>query len=119
MRESHRFLAALSLVLCTAAVTTVVFVRLRQPVVLGYILAGLIVGPHLPFPLVAVAHVVETLSELGFVLRMFSRGLEFRPGKLAEVGPTAGITALIPSCIMVWLGFAVARGFGWTVREGL
>lgn len=119
MHDSHRFLAALSVVLCTAAVTTVVFVRLRQPVVLGYILAGLIVGPHLPFPLVADAAVVQTLSELGVILLMFSLGLEFRLGKLAEVGPTAGITALIQSSIMMWLGFAVARGFGWTVREGL
>jgi len=119
MHDSHRFLEALSIVLCTAAVTTVVFVRLKQPVVLGYILAGLLVGPHLPFPLVADANVVHTLSELGVILLMFSLGLEFRLGKLAAVGPTAGITALIQSSIMMWLGYAVARGFGWTVREGL
>ena len=49
----HAFLQDLALVLCVAAVTTVVFQRLRQPVVLGYLLAGLIVGPHMPIPLVA------------------------------------------------------------------
>jgi CPA2 family monovalent cation:H+ antiporter-2 len=119
MHDTHRFLEALSVVLCTAAVTTVVFVRLRQPVILGYILAGLLVGPHLPFPLVADATVVETLSELGVILLMFSLGLEFRLGKLARVGPTAGLTAIIESSIMMWLGFTVARAFGWTMLEGL
>jgi len=114
---AHRFLEALSVVLCTAAVTTVVFVRLRQPVVLGYILAGLLVGPHLPFPLVADAKVVETLAELGVILLMFSLGLEFRLGKLARVGPTAGLTAFIETSLMAWLGFTVARGFGWTRLE--
>ena len=50
--SAHDFLAARAVVLCVAAVTTVVFQRLRQPVILGYLLAGLIVGPHLPVPLV-------------------------------------------------------------------
>jgi monovalent cation:H+ antiporter-2, CPA2 family len=117
MHGAHQFLEALSVVLCTAAVTTVVFVRLHQPVVLGYILAGLLVGPHLPFPLVADAKVVETLAELGVILLMFSLGLEFRLGKLARVGPTAGLTAFIETSLMAWLGFTVARGFGWTRLE--
>src|SRR5260221_14619099 len=56
--------------------------RLRQPVVLGYIIAGLIVGPHVPIPLVADPDVVETLSELGVILLMFSLSLEFRLRKL-------------------------------------
>src|SRR5262249_54137100 len=110
---------ALTIVLCVAAVTTVLFQRLRQPVVLGYILAGLIVGPHVPVPLVANESIVRTLSELGVILLMFSLGLEFRLGKLVRVGPTAGVTAIIQVALMMWLGFVVARMFGWTPTEGL
>ena len=53
MPHANVFLTNLAIVLCVAAVTTVLFQRLRQPVVLGYIIAGLIVGPHVPIPLVA------------------------------------------------------------------
>jgi CPA2 family monovalent cation:H+ antiporter-2 len=80
--EHESLLRALTVVLCTAGVTTVLFQRLRQPVVLGYILAGLIVGPHVPIPLIADRHDVETLSEIGVVLLMFSLGLEFSLRKL-------------------------------------
>lgn len=117
--DAHLFLKSLTLVLCVAAVTTVVFQRLKQPVVLGYILAGLIVGPHLPVPLVADRSVVEALSELGIVLLMFSLGLEFSVGKLVRVGPTAGATAVIQCSLMMWAGFAAGRLFGWTFRESL
>jgi CPA2 family monovalent cation:H+ antiporter-2 len=116
---AHQFLLALSVVLGVAAVTTVLFQRLRQPVVLGYILAGLIVGPHVPIPLVADRAVVQTLSELGVILLMFALGLEFSLRKLVEVGPTAGITAVVQSSIMVWLGFIAGRAFGWTALESV
>ena len=53
MHETHELLKAITVVLCVAAVTTVLFRKLRQPVVLGYILAGLIVGPYVPIPLLA------------------------------------------------------------------
>ena len=76
--------SALAVVLCVAAVTTVLFQRLRQPVVLGYLLAGLIIGPHVPIPLVADEQVVQTLSELGVILLMFSLGLEFSLRKLVQ-----------------------------------
>src|SRR3981189_1623833 len=104
MHGAHAFLQALAIVLGVAAVTTVVFQRLRQPVVLGYLIAGLIVGPHVPIPLVADPGVVRTLSELGLILLMFSLGLEFSLRKLLAVGPTAGLTALLQSSLMVWLG---------------
>ncbi len=119
MQGAHHFLLALTIVLGVAAVTTVLFQRLRQPVVLGYILAGLIVGPHVPIPLVADRDTVQTLSELGVILLMFALGLEFSLRKLAQVGPTAGITAVVQSSIMVWLGFIVGRAFGWTVLESV
>jgi CPA2 family monovalent cation:H+ antiporter-2 len=85
--------------------------------VLGYVLAGLIVGPHVAIPLVADVEVVQVLSELGVILLMFALGLEFSLRKLVRLGPTASLTAVIQSSIMVWLGFAVGRAFGWTPQE--
>ena len=72
------FLRDLAVVMITAGLVTVVFHRFKQPVVLGYILAGVIIGPHTPpFPLIRDEEVINTLGELGVVLLMFSLGLEF------------------------------------------
>jgi monovalent cation:H+ antiporter-2, CPA2 family len=119
MHDAHAFLQAVTIVLGVAAVTTVVFQRLKQPVVLGYLLAGLVIGPHVPVPLVADAAIVGTLSELGVILLMFSIGLEFSLSRLAEVGVSAAVTAVIQCSLMTWLGFVTARFFGWTTMEGL
>lgn len=112
-------LKALAIVLGVAGLTTVIFQRLHQPVVLGYILAGLIVGPHVTTGIVADPAIVHTLSELGVILLMFSLGLEFRIGKLVAVIPKAGLAAVVEWSIMVWLGFMVGRAFGWTTREAI
>jgi len=112
-------LTDLALILCVAAVTTLVFQRLRQPVVLGYLLAGVVVGPHLPVPLFVNEPLTHTLSELGVVLLMFSLGLEFSLRKLIKIAPTAGIVAVIQCSFMLWLGYLVSRLFGWTVYEAL
>lgn len=117
--NAHEFLVALTIVLGVAAVTTVLFQRLKQPVVLGYILAGFLIGPNFPFPLFADRRVVETLSELGVILLMFSLGLEFSLGKLFKLATTAGLTALLQSSLMLWLGFIVGQAFGWTTLESL
>jgi CPA2 family monovalent cation:H+ antiporter-2 len=119
VHDAHAFLQNLALVLCVAAVTTVLFQRLRQPVVFGYLLAGLIVGPHLPVPLVADQATVRTLSELGVILLMFALGLEFNLSKLLRVGPTAGLIALAETSVMVWLGYALGQSFGWGTLESI
>jgi CPA2 family monovalent cation:H+ antiporter-2 len=119
MHDAHAFLQALAIVLGVAALTTVLFQRLRQPVILGYLVAGLIVGPHLPVPLVADAGIVRTLSELGVILLMFALGLEFSLARFLKAGPTVSLTALIESSAMVGLGYGVGRLFGWTATECL
>jgi CPA2 family monovalent cation:H+ antiporter-2 len=119
MTGAHEVLIAVTTVLCVAALTTVLCRLLRQPVVLGYILAGLIIGPHVPVPLVADRGIVEILSEFGVILLMFSLGLDFSIGRLLSVGPTAGFTALLQSSVMVWLGFVVTRLLGWSTLESL
>jgi CPA2 family monovalent cation:H+ antiporter-2 len=112
-------LTALAVILCVAAVTTVVFQRIKQPVILGYLLAGLIVGPHVPFPIFADEAVAHQLSELGVILLMFSLGLEFSLRNLIKVGPTAGIVAVIQCSLMIWLGYLTGKLFGWTGYESI
>ncbi len=117
--DSHAFLQNLAVVLCVAAVATVVFQRLRQPVVFGYLLAGLIVGPYLPVPLVADPQTVRALSELGVILLMFSLGLEFSIRKLVQVSQKAGAVALFESSVMVSVGYLVGQMLGFTRMESI
>ncbi len=119
MEEARPFLQTLALVLCTAAVTTVLFQRLKQPVVLGYLLAGMIVGPYVPIPVQAETRYVEMLAELGVILLMFSLGIEFSFRKLLRIGPTAGLVALVQCSLLLWLGFLAGQAFGWTRLESL
>ncbi|MFT3709853.1 MAG: cation:proton antiporter [Archangium sp.] len=120
MPSAHDFLVALALVLGVAAITTVLFNKLKQPVVLGYLVAGVLVGPHAGwFPLNADQSLIHALSELGVILLMFSLGLEFRLGSLLKVGPTALLTCLFECSVMLWLGFLVGRAFGWTSLEAI
>ena len=117
MHDAADFLRNIALVLCVAAVTTVVFQRLRQPVVFGYLLAGLIIGPHIPIPLVVDEGTVQTLAELGVILLMFGLGLEFSLRKLLQVGQTAGLVAVAETSMMVWFGYLVGQLLGWTHLE--
>ncbi len=119
MQQGHTFLITLAMVLGVAALTTVVFQRLRQPVVFGYMLAGLIIGPHLPMPLVADEATVRTLSELGVILLMFSLGLEFHFRRLMRAGWTVVIIAVLETSFMIWLGHEAGRLLGWSVLASL
>ncbi|MBP7618837.1 MAG: cation:proton antiporter, partial [Geothrix sp.] len=112
-------LVDLALVLGVAAVTTVACQRLRLPVVVGYLLAGLIIGPHVPVPLVADQGNVHTLSELGVILLMFSIGLEFSLRKLLRAGPSAALVAIIQASFMTWAGYLVGRLLGWGAIESI
>ena len=117
MNGAPAFLENLATVLCVAGITTVIFQRLRQPVVFGYLVAGMLVGPHIPFPLVADFPTIHTLAELGVILLMFSLGLEFNLRRLFDVVPTAGVATLVETSLMIWLGYAAGRMFGWTPLE--
>ena len=117
--DSHAFLQNLAVVLCVAAVATVVFQRLRQPVVFGYLLAGMIIGPHISIPLVADPQTVRALSELGVILLMFSLGLEFSIRKLVQVSQKAGAVALFECTIMVSVGYLVGQMLGFTRMESI
>jgi K+:H+ antiporter len=110
--QADAFLKDLALVLCVAAITSVVFQRLRLPAAPGYIVAGLLIGPHVPFPLVANLETVQTLAELGVVLLMFSIGLEFSLRRLMRIGPRVGLVVLLEVGLMLAAGSLVGRLFG-------
>ena len=117
--DSHLFLQNLAVVLLVAAVATVVFQRLRQPVVFGYLLAGMIVGPYISIPLVADQQTIRALSELGVILLMFSLGLEFNIRKLVQVSRNAGLVALFECSVMVSVGYLVGQMLGFTRLESI
>jgi CPA2 family monovalent cation:H+ antiporter-2 len=102
----------LAMVLGVAALTGPVLRWLRQPPILGYLLAGLIVGPYLPVPLFAQEDRIRELSELGVVLVMFAVGLEFSLRRVAEVLPLAGLVAVIQIGGMFWAGHLLGTALG-------
>lgn len=104
----------LALLLGAAAVVTLLFKWLKQPAVLGYIIAGLMVGPHFHlFPSVTDAKNIEIWAEIGVIFLLFSLGLEFSFKKLMKVGGPALITAGIQIVIMIFLGYGIGQAMGW------
>jgi len=113
-------LNSLAVVMVTAAVVTVIFHRLRQPVLLGYILAGVIVGPYaFETPILSDEESIRTLADLGVVFLLFSLGLEFNLRRLARVGLSAGPAAAMEISLMVWLGYNIGRLFGWDAMDSV
>jgi CPA2 family monovalent cation:H+ antiporter-2 len=110
----------LAIVMLVAGITTILCHRLKQPVSLGYILAGFIIGPYTPpFSLVQDEETVRGLGDLGVVLLMFSLGLEFSLRKLTRVGMAAFIAALLEITLMIWLGYEMGRALGWNTMDSV
>ncbi|MDR1530322.1 MAG: cation:proton antiporter, partial [Burkholderiales bacterium] len=103
------FIQDLAIVMLIAAVMTLLFHRFKQPVVLGYILAGVIIGPHTPpFQLINDEHTINILADLGIIFLLFTLGLEFNLKKLMNVGLTALLGALAEIAMMMWAGYKIA-----------
>lgn len=114
------FIQDLAMIMLVAGIVTIVFHRLKQPVVLGYIIAGVILGPYTPpFPLIQDEYTTQILAELGVVFLMFSLGLEFSLKKLAHVGATAVVAALLEIAVMIGLGYAIGQFFGWAMMDSI
>ena len=108
----------LALILVTAGITTVIFKWLKQPVVLGYIIAGFLIGPNFEwFPVISDHTSVETWSEIGMVYMLFGIGLEFSFKKLKKVGGTVGITAMTELVTMCLVGFLLGKLLGWSQMD--
>ena len=108
----------LALILAVAGIVTLIFQKLKQPVVLGYIVAGAIVGQSaLPFAQIVDRPSIQTWAQLGVIFLMFSLGLEFSFRKLARVGVSAALTAVFEVSVMLVLGYWVGRLLGWSPTE--
>ncbi|MDR1491695.1 MAG: cation:proton antiporter [Planctomycetaceae bacterium] len=118
----------LGLILIAAALMTLLFKKMKQPIVLGYLLAGFLVGPYFsrllePYfshiPSVKEVGSIKTWAEIGIVFMLFGLGLEFSFKKLLQVGKTASITAVVEIGFMILVGFLIGRAFGWDWLKSL
>lgn len=116
---SESFLKDIALVLGIAAIIAPITRRFKLPTVHSYMIAGLFVGPYIPLPLLADHHRVESLSEFGVILVMFTIGLEFRLKKLFQVLPTSGIAALLEISMMALVGLSLGYLFGWSTPQAI
>lgn len=110
----------LAMVMVVAGAMTLLCHRLRQPVVIGYLIAGLMIGPYTPpFTFVHNLESIHTMAELGLVFLMFSLGLEFNLPKITRVGLSAGLAALLEVIAMLTIGYFLGRAFGWSKTDSL
>lgn len=110
----------LALILGAAAVVTLLFKWLRQPLVLGYIIAGILVSPNFSFfPTVIDIENVSVWAEIGVIFLLFSLGLEFSFRKLAQVGGSSSIAASIEAVGMIALGYGVGKLMGWSMMDSI
>jgi len=118
--EEANLLKDLALILISAGVFTIISKALKQPLILGYILAGFLVGPHMGlFPTVTSTATVSEWSEIGIIFLLFALGLEFSFKKLLKVGSSALITAMTQCVGMFILGFVVGEALGWSNMESI
>lgn len=105
----------LALILIVAGIVTIVFKRLKQPLVLGYIVAGFLAGPHMPYmPTVHETESIEVWSQIGVIFLMFTLGLEFSFKKIVKMGMRPILAALLVMTFMIGVGSSVGRLFHWS-----
>jgi len=110
----------LALILGAAAIITLVFKKLKQPVVLGYIIAGFLVGPNFKvFPTITDVEGIKTWAEIGVIFLLFGLGLEFSFKKLIKVGGVAVITGLTEITLTMIVGYSVGQLLGWNPIDSL
>lgn len=113
-------IADLGLILAAAGVITLLFKKIKQPLVLGYILAGVLVGPHLDFfPTITDYKSINIWGEIGVIFLLFSLGLEFSFKKLVKVGGSASITASVKVLFLILAGYLVGIALGWSTMDSL
>ncbi|HIT15264.1 MAG TPA: cation:proton antiporter [Candidatus Avimuribaculum pullicola] len=118
--QTNSLIGDLALILVVGAVAAIIFKKLKQPVVLGYIVAGFLVGPHFNFfPTIANEANIDFWAQIGIVILLFSLGLEFSFKKLLNVGGSAVVTALIIVTCMMGIGLIVGHLLGFTFIDAL
>ena len=115
MAEIPHLIQDLALILMVAGLVTLLFKKLRQPLVLGYIVAGFLVSPHMPYLMSVVDKAdIQTWADIGVMFLLFSLGLDFSFKKILKMGMAPVIAALTIIFCMMTLGTGVGTMFGWS-----
>ena len=110
----------LGLILMTAGIAVLLFKKIKQPLVLGYLVAGFLAGNNFDFfPTVTDKAGVEVWAEIGIIFLLFSLGLEFSFKKLVKVGGSASVTATVQIIFMIILGYCVGIAMGWEKMDSI
>ena len=120
MSEELNLVRDLAIILVSAGVFTIISKALKQPLILGYIVAGFLIGPYVSwFPGIQSEATVEQWSDIGIIFLMFGLGLEFSFKKLLKVGSSALVTAGSKFVGVFVLGFVAGQALGWTSMESV
>ena len=114
MNEIPFLVKDLALILMVAGIVTLIFKRLKQPLVLGYIVAGFLVSPHMPYTMSVMDESdIKTWADIGVIFTLFSLGLDFSFKKIVKMGASPIIACMVIVFSMMMLGISVGNGFGW------
>jgi monovalent cation:H+ antiporter-2, CPA2 family len=120
MLHLPRLISDLTLILGAAAIVTLLFKKLKQPIVLGYIISGLLVGPNFKLiPSVIEIQSIRTWADIGVIFLLFSLGLEFSFKKLLKVGTVAVITAFTGVTTTIMMGYGLGKLLNWGNMDSL
>ena len=120
MSEELNLVRDLAVILISAGIFTIISKALKQPLILGYIIAGFLIGPHIDFfPGISSQETVQQWSEIGIIFLMFGLGLEFSFKKLMKVGSSAIVTALVKFVGVFLIGFLTAQALNWSLMESV
>jgi len=120
MNHLPHLITDLGLILGAAAIMTLLFKWLKQPLVLGYLIAGMLVSPNFKlFPSIIEMENVQDMAQVGVVFLLFSLGLEFSFKRLAQVGGTSSVAALTDAIGMSALGFVTGKLLGWSLMDSI
>jgi CPA2 family monovalent cation:H+ antiporter-2 len=120
MEHLPGLISDLALILIAGAITTILFRKIKQPLVLGYIIAGFLVGPYISFiPTVQDTANIKTWAEIGVIFLLFSLGLEFSFRKLRRVGGSASVTAIIEIIFITLAGYLLGTWMGWSLMDSV
>ncbi|RAK02740.1 CPA2 family monovalent cation:H+ antiporter-2 [Larkinella arboricola] len=120
MAHLPHLIVDLAIILGAAAITTLLFKWLKQPLVLGYILAGVLVGPKFSlFPTISDPNTIRIWADIGVIVLLFSLGLEFNIKKLVKIGGTAAMTGVYEILAMIFLGYLTGLCLGWSTMDSI
>lgn len=118
MNEIPYLVKDLALILMVAGIVTIIFKKLRQPLVLGYIVAGFLVSPHMPYTMSVIDESdIKTWADIGVIFTLFSLGLDFSFKKIVKMGASPIIATVVIVFSMMMLGISVGHGFGWSKMD--